>query len=243
MWKAYAQGAPLPNGGVINDRTGTYLRSITMTMTGDFSALVSSNAPYAEAIESGSPARDMKTMLNSSLKVRVAKDGTRYLIIPFRWNLPNSVMGNSMPQAVHNWWVSDTRENSHITGSYRRVSGTGAYDMKTRKQLTVPGWNYHWGTRLGENDLAGLGLGDRMTKQLQGMVRFRNPKPKEAGQNTQYLTFRVMSEKSSGWIAKAQPGRYPARTVAEAIRAQAEKTFAAVAEEDVENYLRTALGK
>ncbi len=81
-WTAYAAGAPLPNGQVINDRTGTYLKSIQMTMTGDFSALVYSNLPYAAAIESGSPARDMKTMLNSSFKVRVAKDGSRYLIIP-----------------------------------------------------------------------------------------------------------------------------------------------------------------
>ena len=236
-WSAYAAGAPLPTGQVINDRTGTYLRSIQMTMTSDFSALVYSNLPYAEAIESGSPARDMKTMLNSSYKVRIAKDGSRYLIIPFRWNVPNAVMGHSMPQAVHNWWTGGTHEDSHITGKYRRVSGTGALDIKTRQKSTVPGWRYKWGTRLTENDMHGMNLSAKQESRMAGMVRFRNPKPKEAGHNSQFLNFRVMSSKSSGWLMPAQPGKWPARTVAEGIQKLAEDVFRDAVEADIRAFL------
>jgi hypothetical protein len=236
-WTAYAAGAPLPNGQVINDRTGTYLKSIQMTMTGDFSALVYSNLPYAQAIESGSPARDMKTMLNSSFKVRVAKDGSRYLIIPFRWNVPNTISGHSMPQAVHNWWSAGARDDSHITGQYRRVSGTGTYDIKTRQKSTVPGWRYKWGTRLTENDMQGMNLSPKQESRMAGMVRFRNPKPKQAGHNSQYLSFRVMSSKSTGWMMPSQPGKWPARTVAEGIQKLAEDEFRAAVEADIQAFI------
>ena len=46
-----------------------------------------------------------------------------------------------------------------------------------------------------------------------------------------------MSEGSSGWIAPAQPGKYPARTVAETLQPVAERLFQEAVQKDVANLL------
>lgn len=90
QWKRYAQGEPLPNGQVIGLRSGHYHESIQLEQTGDYAWRVISRLAYADVIERGSPARDLKKILDSSLKVRRSKDGKRYLIIPFRWGTPET---------------------------------------------------------------------------------------------------------------------------------------------------------
>jgi hypothetical protein len=240
LWVSYASGAPLPDGKVINNRTGEYQRSIMLRETGPFSAVVESDLAYAKSIEEGSPARDMKRMLTSSLKVRISERGDRYLIIPFRWNHPGSVMGQNMPVAVHNWWSVQKRASSSITGTYRRVSGTGALDIHTHSVLTVAGWRYQWGKRLGGNDLANLGINPShgIGKQMAGMVNFRRPGGTGGSSHSQFITFRVMSERSVGkWIVPAQPGKWPARTVAQQLQPIAEQAFAAAVEEDIRRVL------
>jgi hypothetical protein len=122
QWVAYASGLPLPDGKVINPRTGEYARSIQLRQTGPFSAEVYTDLPYARGIEEGTPARDMKRMLNSSLKVRVTAKGKRYLIIPFRWNTPNSVLGRAMPQPLHAWWQSSAAAPSRTYPKSFRIS-------------------------------------------------------------------------------------------------------------------------
>lgn len=235
QWVSYASGASLPNGQVIQSRTGEYARSIQVREMGDFSAEVFSDLPYAKAIEEGSPARDLKTILNSSYKVRLTHDGRRYLIIPFRWNHPNSVMGNAMPAQVHNWWSG--QKPSAITGTYRRVSGTGALDIKTRGALTVPGRHYRWGSRLTETDLEGMGVTGRSAKQMSGMVNFRKPGATGQGSHSQFITFRTMVEGSKGWIAPAQDGKWPARTVSETLQPVAEEAFRRAVQVDIQNIL------
>jgi hypothetical protein len=234
QWVLYASGAPMPNGSVIHNRTGEYQRSIEYRQTGPFSALVYSNLPYANAIEEGTPSRDMKVMLSSSLKVRMTKDGRRYLIIPFRWNVPNSIgSGNTMASPVHDFWKKVPKSGSSaITGTYRRISGTGAHDIKTRQPLPVRGWKYSWGTRLSHGDLEGMGLSKKQESHMAGMVRFRPQKGKSAA-GSSYLTFRVMMEGSKGWIAKAVAGKYPARTTATQFQPIAEQAFAAAVEMDI----------
>jgi hypothetical protein len=240
-WVEYAHGRALPSGMVIHNRTGEYARSIQLKQTGPFSAEVFSVLPYAEAIERGSPARDLKAMLNSSMKVRVTKDGRRYLIIPFRWSTPGAVSvgpSNVMPKEVYNWWRGvPAGGDSRVTGSYRRISGTGALDIKTRAPITVPGWRYKWGTRASHDDLAALGLNDKQAKRMAGMVRFRTTKGYGAGSFGKYITFRMMVEGSKGWIAKAQPGRYPAKTVADELRPLAEVAFTKAVEFDIKAIL------
>jgi hypothetical protein len=237
-WTEYALGKPLPGGLVINNRTGEYARSISMREIGPFAGEVYTVLPYAQAIEEGSPARDMKKMLDSSLKVRLSKTGKRYLIIPFRHDRFNT------PKAVLDWWVKQSPRpaTSHVTGTYRRVSGTGAYDIGTRKLITVPGWRYAWGDRLGKSHLDTLGVGERDAKRLAGMVRFANPGGKMGGgapkgSHSSLITFRVMVEGSKGWISPAQPGKHPARTVADQLRPIAEREFQTAVEADVRDLL------
>ncbi|MFT8945947.1 MAG: hypothetical protein ABF876_05120 [Acetobacter aceti] len=237
QWQAYAHGAPLPDGKSITNRTGEYARSILMRDTGDFSAEVYSDLAYAQAIEEGTPAYDLKRMLNTSLKVRVSKKGRRYLIIPFRWGTPGSVMGRNMTEAVHDWWSG--KVSSAITGKYRRLSGTGVFDIRTRKRVTVPGWRYKWGDRLGHGDLEQMGhiADDKIAKRMAGMVNFRKPGSSGGSAHSKFLTFRVMAEGAPGWVRPAQPGRWPARTAAEQIQPVAEEAFKAAAEADVKAYL------
>lgn len=241
QWVDYAHGAPLPDGSTINNRTGEYARSILSRKTGNFSGEVYSELPYAGAIEEGSPSFDMKKMLNTSLKVRLSKDGRRYLIIPFRHNAPGSVMGNSMPVAVAKWWKGKTA--SYVNNGdreYKRKSGTGAYDIKTRRPMMVPAWRYKWGDRLGAADLAGMGITGKPAKHMEGMVNFRNaggPGQPRAGSHSKFLTFRIMIEGGKGWIAPAQPGKFPARSTMEMLAPVAEASFAEAVKKDVQSML------
>ena len=233
-WTEYALGKPLPNGMVIQNRTGEYARSLTIRETGTFAGEVFTDLPYAKAIEEGAPARDMKRMLDSSFKVRLTRDGRRYLIIPFRHDRFNT------PADVLDWWAG--KQTSHVSGTFRRQSGTGAYDIRTRQLVTVPGWRYDWGDRLKKGDLAGLGITGNTAKRLQGMVKFSNPGGRAGGgapkgTHNQLITFRVMVEGGKGWMAKATPGRFPARTVADQLRPVAEDLFQAAVEADVKALL------
>lgn len=238
QWVRYASGEALPNGKVIHNRTGEYARSILLRHLGDFSVEVFSDLAYAHAIEAGAPARDLKRILFSSLKVRLTHDGRRYLIIPFRWNRPGSVLGRAMPESVKDWWQG--RSASSIAGTYRRVSGTGAFDIKTRERLTVPGWRYAWGDRLSADDLKGLGVQGRAARHLEGMVNFRNAGAGATGTGTtatgshsQHITFRAMVEGSPGWMVPAQEGRWPAKQTADLLRPVAEQAFRRAMEEDI----------
>lgn len=233
QWASYASGEPMPNGKVVQNRTGEYLRSILLRQVGDFSAEVFSDLPYARAIEEGSPARDLKKMLSSSLKVRLTKDGRRYLIIPFRWNKPGSVLGHSMPKSVWAWWQRSDRGDSWIKDTYARPSGTGAFDRKTRKRIMVPGWRYDWGNRLHRDELADLPVGGKMAKRLEGMVRFRQPGASGGASHGKYLTFRVMVEGSPGWLVPAQEGKWPAKQTSDLLAPVAEQAFRRAMEDDI----------
>lgn len=229
VWMGYAGGDPLPGGEVIHSRTGAYLRSIQLVQTGAFSAEIFSELPYARIVEEGAPARDMKRMLDTSMKVRVSKSGKRYLIIPFRWGTHGAVgMGkNVMPQSTHDLWrdPASALTPSRVTGMGKRVSGTGAHDVKTRSPYLVPQRQYHWGGRLTAQMLHASGVHGQAAKRMAGMVNFKKPAGEGGGSHSQFLTFRVMVEGSSGWLAPAQPGKYPARTTADKIRPVAQKAF------------------
>lgn len=232
QWQAYAAGQPLPSGAIIHSRSGGYLRSIQLRGLGDFSVEVFSDAPQAEGIESGMPSRDLKRLLDRSYKVRVNKQGKRYLIIPFRHGAPGAAGFSSvMTPAIHA--LAQALKPSLVSGMGQRASGTGAYDTHTRKHLMVPQRQYQWGERLNAAQLRAAGAGSKQVKQMAGMVRFQNP----TGGHGQYLTFRIMSEDSPGWITKPVPGKWPARTVAEQLRPIAEKVLREAVARDIQRYL------
>lgn len=188
-----------------------YAKTVTYRMTSDLTAVVESDYKYASDIEEGRPPRDLKKMLNTSMKVRQAKDGSRYLIIPFRHNTPgNTAHAPAMSQNV--FAQAKMLGLSKIVGHGRRVSGTGAFSLKTQSPATVRQRKYSWGDRL---------MGETVPRNQQGMVRM-NTATGEGRKSSAYLTFRVMSEKSNGWIIPAQPGQYIVRTVVTAMQPLAE---------------------
>lgn len=192
-----------------------YAGSIQWKMTGDFEALVWTDYRLAEEIETGRPAKDLKRMLDTSLKVRLSKKGKRYLVIPFRHNTPgNSAHAPAMPKAVYQ--AARELAPSSITGQGTRVSGTGAFDLKTRQPATVAQRRYSWGDKL---------VGDTIGKRHQGMYRFETTTP-GGKRSSAYLTMRTMVEGSPGWIIKARPGLNIAKKVTQDMQPLAEAAFA-----------------
>lgn len=222
-WKEAIARAKLWSGEKI-----PYGASVTWKMTGPFSAVVSSDYKYAQEIESGRPARDMKNILNTSLKVRQAKDGSRYLVIPFRHQVPGAdAIGQSMPSSVYE--LARNLAPSRVVGTGRRVSGTGAMNVKTRQAITVAQRKYVWGGSLPPGTAPKLPQhrGDRYA----GMVRMDSS---SGGQKSSvYLTFRVMSEKSMGWVIPPKPGLDIVKGVTTRLQPLAEKAFAEAVKRDL----------
>lgn len=215
-WKEAVYRAKLWDG-----ERAAYMESIQMHMTGPFSALVWSDYRYAAEIEAGRPARDLKRMLDTSLKVRVSKDGHRYMYIPFRHSAPgNTAHGPDMPQHVYD--MARNMAPSRVIGQTTRKSGTGAHDMKTRKHLTVPQSVYSWGGRLAAGSMGPNKKGK--TDRFANMYRFDTSTP-GGGKSSAYMTFRTMSDKSNGWIVPAKPGLHLAQSVATEMQPLAEQAF------------------
>lgn len=230
-WMDYANGKPLPDGRVIQGRSGAYARSIRMVQNNEFSYTIDATAPHASAIEEGSPARDMKRMLSSSLKARVAKDGSRYLIIPFRFGTPGTTtFSRVMPDHIHE--VAKQLRPSRVTGIRRVPNAIGAHDRHTRDPVMVTRRNYAYGGKLPEG-LAGKSKPHHKTDPFAGMHRFDNP----GGGHSSFMTFRVMSEKSNGWIRPAVPGFWPARTVAQQLMSKIEPLLKEALARDVQALL------
>ncbi len=206
-----------------------YAGSISYRMTGEFSATIEATYKHAVEIETGRPQRDLKKMLDTSMKVRRTKDGTRFLIIPFRHNVksmpqdvrtaakaltPSSIVGRGQRRAGE---IVSARVGMGMLplGEKRQRQSPFASDLKTKKAAMVERRDYSWGGRL---------EGANVPRNMQGMVRMNNSTP---GQNrSSYLTFRVMSEKSRGWIIPAQPGQFIAQKVAADMQPKAEAAFA-----------------
>lgn len=220
-WKDGVAKAKLWNG-----EKQAYIESINWLMTSDFEAVVSATYAQAEAIETGRAARDLKKMLDTSMKVRVAKHGKhagqRYLIIPMRHNTPGNIaLAQAMPVDVYK--KAKRLDPSTITGTLQRPSGTGAISLKTKKPVMVPQQQYSWGKRLP----AGLApkLSPHHTTDIYaGMVRFKTSAGK--GKSSSYMTFRVMGEwQANKWIVPAKPGLYIAKHVRDMMALDAPKVF------------------
>ncbi len=64
--------------------------------------------------------------------------------------------------------------------------------------------SYNWGTRLN---------GPNIPARQRGMVRMETSSGKQT--SSKFLTFRVMTENSPGWIVPPKPGRFIVKGVAE----------------------------
>lgn len=222
-----------------------YAQSIKWEMTGDFSATVSTDYKLAGEIETGRGPRDLKKMLDTSLKVRRTQGGKRFLVIPMRHNTPgNGALANAMPQAVHN--LASAMTPSRVVGKGQRPSGevtmlspkAGMHpaakqspylsDPKSKQAASVVARKYAWGGKLTAGALKGAGMDAATVKRYAGMVKF----PDGSGGHS-HMTFRIMMEGSKGWIIPAQPGKYLARDVAQAMQPKAAAAFAAAIKKTV----------
>lgn len=196
-------------------RTGEYLAGIMngeeYPFEGDpYKGAVINISPQARWIEEGTAPYDMKRMLFTSNKVRISAKGKRYLIIPFRHGTPSAgsheggvgtdrATLRAMPQAVYS--MAKNLDQSRRTGSFE------VHNPATNRPVVR--YSYKWGGRLPGNALAKMGLQDIgrrphwKSSPYEGMVKF--PRETSTGQSI-YMTFRVMSEESKGWL---HPGTAP----------------------------------
>lgn len=232
QWRAYLMGAELPDGRKIKARTGAAASSVVMIAEGPFVRNIFSDSPAVRALEEGTRAYDMKNMLRTSSKVRISKKTrARYLIIPFRHGSPGSVGFRSvMPQHVHE--LAKALLAWHVKSSFQALNVIGLHSIATRSQVMVTRRAYYRGDRLGVGHASKL-MEHHKTDPFAGMVRFDHP----SGGHSSFLTFRVMSERSTGWIRGAMPGYWAARAASQMVekagRAIVQEAFA----EDVRGFL------
>lgn len=214
-----------------SEEKDAYAQSISWKMTGDFSGYVEATYKWAKEIEEGRPSRDLKRMLGTSLKVRRTKAGARFLVIPFTHKVKN------MPPQLYA--QAKALEASQVTGMSRRKSGeitemSPRYGMrpakvqtaflsnpKTRGPAMVKQAQYAWGGRIGAGYFGPNPKGK--TDIAAGMVRFNTSAG--AGKSSKYMTFRIMHEKSKGWIVPQQPGQFIARKALQEVAPKAELFF------------------
>lgn len=205
-----------------------YAQSISWKMTGDFSGYVEATYKYAKEIEEGRPARDLKRMLGTSLKVRRTKKGSRFLVIPFRHNLANmppDLQAQAKALSASTVTGSTMRRSGEITGfgmKPAKVQTPFLSNPKTHGPMMVKQKQYQWGARIAAGFFGPNPKGK--TDIAAGMVRFDTSSGKQ--KSSSYMTFRVMSEKSNGWIVPPQPGQWIAKGVIAKIAPEAEKLFA-----------------
>lgn len=230
-WLAYASGnETTPSGKKINARTGNYMNSIKLEQTPEGYSIYSDldMAPYARVIEDGASAFDMHALLQTSDKTRISKAGKKYLIIPFRHGSPDSLVvgaytGRAMPDDVYGRMSSSAQ--SFVSGSYQEQS-VNSDNMTTR--LT-----YDWGSKLTLGDLtqAGYDPTERQTQNMVGMARMASNTDKAT--SSVYVTFRVLSEDSDGWVIPEREGAEPAKAVYEWLQKNQQDIMSKALEADI----------
>lgn len=194
LYKGYLLGKPLPNGKNIRRAAKEAAEGVARKAAGMLQWDLMNTTDEAKRIEEGAPPWDMKADLPKFKKARRAKDGTVYLIVPFRVGTPGTTtMGTPMPKAVHK--LAKQLAYSYQLGTVgTRPNAAG---------MPVPKFGYQWGDKITQQQLANAGLTEAQQRRYQGLYRFNGPRQSE------FVLFRTMSQKSQGWIKPATPGFFP----------------------------------
>jgi hypothetical protein len=200
-------------GGLREAEREAYRDSIKTRPISPLEIEIYSDYKHAAEIETGRPARDLKRMLDTSTKVRISAKGAKYLIIPFRHNTPGSdALVASMPKDVYKIAKqmqlssavgSKTEMNAHGNPISRSVYDWGRAYSKLNKARTLIPARIPAGM-MGPNP---QGKVDRFA----GMVRMKGDSARNISGG--YLTFRVMTSNSNGWIVPAQPGLFIVKNI------------------------------
>lgn len=218
-----------------------YAQSISWNFQpGAMSGYVEATYKFAEEIETGRPARDLKKMLNTSLKVRRTKDGRRFLVIPFRHGTTGTNT-NPMPAAVNK--LASQMDKSRVTGAGMRPVGEVTNlspksgmspaakqtpflsNPKTKQASQTAKMTYAWGDRLSKAALRQAGVSKEEAKRYAGMVRMDTSTPGGA-KSSAFLSFRIMGDWQTGkWIIPSQPGLYLAKKTTDDMKSKADAVF------------------
>ena len=203
--------------------TGTYLRGIDKGYrypykNDPYTSAVINLVKHARYIEDGTSPHDLKSALHTSHQVRRSKDGKLYLIIPFRHGTPRMATGEagrgSQRATLHSMPMSTYQRAKELALS-RRVGGyvePSVHGGGRKAYRNV----YQWGEKLTGMADTGRRAGWK-TSPYEGMVRFPREEPSVSG--SIYMTFRVMSEKSTGWIHPGTPPMHLAQRTANEMKA------------------------
>lgn len=185
-WIEYASGATVTySGGTfhVNVVSGEYTRSIQegLRMLNNLTGEVITTSGHGNLIEDGIKPYNQKDGLLASSKAKVGKNGSRYIIVPFRHGTPGTVAMQSMPQHVYAAakTLGYSRKNNFLTAL---VTGR-KYTWGGRLQNTSEGQRSHIAPHPGKGYTWKTGL-------YSGMVK--------AGKSnhSQYMTFRRVSTNS-----------------------------------------------
>jgi hypothetical protein len=215
--------------------TGSYVRGIVDGKEYPFDGddlhyRITNRVKHAIIIEKGYEPFDQKKALQTSDKVRIGKDGKKYLVVPFQRGAPGSKTMKSMPAEVYK--EASKLKPSFITGNRKEGIVKGAKDfdaaeiMKETSPDKIDRLKYQWGGKL--NKLGGVELPDY--DYNKGMVRFENNpnliRTDKSAYNvvnptgnmtsrSSYFTFRTMTEDAQGWF---HPGRKPMNILGETVK-------------------------
>lgn len=195
-WKAYALGEAIGQSGEkVKRPTGTLARSITIKQVGTFHWIVFSLLPYASYLEDGTKEFDFKTTHPFGNKSRVSKDGTPYLIVPFRHGNPEAIF-MPMPSEIYRAILKQIRDK---TFKKSMVNQNKAHYSPNFLGKNILRQGYDWGSRLAGvaddfPDLENPGI-------YEGMYAFDTRSGREKARSS-YMSFRVISAKSKdgSWI-------------------------------------------
>lgn len=181
-WVNMAQGQDLTGrpsdvsfGGSVE-----YANSIRILSFSPFHKMVYSDSKIGAKLEEGTPERDMKPDLVSGPKSRVAKDGNRYNIIPFRHKT----------KSLKKMKVGGENAYALAKGLQQQKVIGFKLDSEGRRRLMYAKWTKEKRLNVSDRFLAGL---VRMGVGAGGEKR------------SHYLTFRVVNLKQVGkWIRRAE---------------------------------------
>ena len=174
----------------------------------------------AEQLETGTGPWDMKPMLLNGPKARFGKNG-KYNIIPFRHGTGDK----------------------HAPDNNFKTMPKKVYEQARQLKASVKQGNaMKWGGKLpaqgapGSNPTSGY---RHKNQKHEGMVRIE--KQYKAATQSQYMTFRVVSEKSApgSWIHPGYEAHYIARGVSDFCRPAVEALIGAAAEADLQRAIVT----
>lgn len=187
-----------------------YAGTVQWTMVSAYEAEIWSDYKHAGEIETGRPARDMKAVLQTSRKTRLATKGKhagqKYLIIPFRHNTPGyTAHARPMPKGIY-------AQAKALTASTVLPPGTKKFPYRVSASGNIVAQHsYQWGGKLPKGLVPKM-KEHHVTDIYDSMVRMNTSAGK--GKSSAYLTFRTMGEWSHHWIVPAKPGLYIVKGVA-----------------------------